>query len=156
MPGEIEKIVSAEDFDSLYLLPDNSDFSIALHDILCNRYDKNPNSLNPVQLNLFLCMHIENACQADSILSFLQEWFPEYQQRVIEALKEIGANRSSDIIRKAIALLPDDNSWFYESSDQETEKQMDALDGEFSDYPDGSLSDIYREYAEQHRNEVKK
>lgn len=80
----IDKIVSNEDFESLYSLKDNSDFSIALHEILVKRHDRNPNSLNPVQLNLFLCMHIENAGQADSILSFLQEWFPDQKEQVVE------------------------------------------------------------------------
>ncbi|MGJ8734880.1 MAG: hypothetical protein ACSHW4_17110 [Cellulophaga sp.] len=75
-----DKIVQQEDLESLFLLTDNSDFSIALHEILVNRYDKKPNSLNSIQLNLFLCMHLENAGQADSILAFLQEWFPEHRE----------------------------------------------------------------------------
>lgn len=147
-------IVVNEDFDSLFELDDNSDFSIALYEILVNRYDKNPNSLNAKQLNLFLCMHIENAGQADSILSFLQEWFPNQKDKVIESLNNIGAINSAKIIEKAIKLIPKDNTWFFENSDEESEKKMDKLDSEFSDYPDGFLRDLYRKYAEANKQEI--
>ena len=100
-----DKIVNDEDIESLILLKDNSDFSIALHQILVNRYDKNSDSLNQIQLNLFLSMHLENASQADSILSFLQEWFPEYQEQVIKSLIEINAIKSAEIIKQAVKLL---------------------------------------------------
>ncbi|WP_299443016.1 hypothetical protein [uncultured Aquimarina sp.] len=149
-----DKIVNDEDIEGLFSLNDNSDFSIALHEILVNRNDKNPNSLNPIQLNLFLSMHLENAGQADSILTFLQEWFPDKEEQIIKSLNEIGAIKSSEIIKQAIDLLPKNRSWFYESSDENSEKLMDKLDSEFSDYPDGPMRDLYRKYAEKNRNEI--
>jgi hypothetical protein len=100
-----EEIVANEDISSLFNLNDNSDFSIALDEILVNRYDKDSNSLNSEEVDLFLSMHIENAGQADSILSFSQEWFPQFKDRVIEALTEIGATKSSEIIKQVNALL---------------------------------------------------
>ncbi len=148
------EIVENEDLKSLYSLDDDSDFSVALHQILVNRFDKNRDSLNPVELNLFLCMHLENAGQADSILSFLQEWFPEQKERVIKSLNEIGATKSSEIIKKAIELLPKDGSCFFESSNENSEKEMSKLDREFSNYPDGSMRKLYRKYAEKHRGEI--
>ncbi|WP_298237320.1 hypothetical protein [uncultured Algibacter sp.] len=148
------KIVEKEDIESLFSLNDNSDFSIALYEILVNRNEKKPNSLNEIELNLFLCMHLENAGQADSILTFLQEWFPQQNEKVIKSLNEIGATKSSKIIKKAIELLPENGSWFYESSDENSEKLMKKLDSEFSNYPDGSMRDLYRKYAEKHRIEL--
>ena len=124
-----------EDIENLFLLDDNSDFSIALFEILVNRHEKNPNSLNSVQQNLFLCMHLENAGQADSILSFLQEWFPKQKKQVVKSLSEIGATKSAEIIEQAIALLPENNSWFFESSDENSERLMMKFDNEFSSYP---------------------
>ncbi|MGO4919813.1 DMP19 family protein, partial [Maribacter spongiicola] len=135
---------------------DNGDFSIALHEILVNRYDKNPNDLNQVQLNLFLCMHMENAGQADSILTFLQEWFPQYNEQIIISLREIGAFKSSSIIKQAVELLPKDGSWFFKSSNESSEKVMMELDRNFSSYPDGPMSILYYKYANKHRNEVVK
>ena len=149
-----DKIVEKEDIESLFSLNDNSDFSIALYEILVNRNEKKPNSLNETELNLFLCMHLENAGQADSILTFLQEWFPEQKKKVIKSLNEIGATKSSEIIKKAIELLPENGSWFFESSNEESERIMDELDSEFSNYPDGSMKNLYRKYAEKHRNEL--
>ncbi|MEP2238053.1 MAG: hypothetical protein ABJI22_06805 [Maribacter sp.] len=151
-----DEIVKSEDFDSLFSLLDYGDFSIALHEILVNRYDKNPNDLNQVQLNLFLCMHMENAGQADTILTFLQEWFPQYKEQVIISLKEIGAFKSSSIIKQAVELLPKDGSWFFKSSNESSEKVMMELDRNFSSYPDGPMSILYYKYANKHRNEVVK
>ncbi|WP_064967505.1 DMP19 family protein [Tenacibaculum ovolyticum] len=152
--GKRDKIVSDEDVEGLFLLNDNSDFSIALHEILVNRNDENSDSLNQTQLNLFLSMHLENASQTDSILTFLQEWFPDKEKQIIKSLNEIGAIKSSEIIKQAIDLLPQDRSWFYESSDENSEKLMDKLDREFSDYPDGSMSDLYRKYAKKNRRDI--
>ncbi|WP_255572484.1 hypothetical protein [Cellulophaga sp. HaHa_2_1] len=151
-----DEIVKNEDFESLFSLSDSSDFSIALHQILVNRYDKNPNSLNPVQLNLFLTMHMENAGQANSILTFLQERFPEHNEQIIISLKEIGALKSSKVIRQAVELLPKDGSWFFESSKEASERLMTKLDSSFSLYPDGPMNDLYWKYANKHRNEVEK
>ncbi|WP_252735969.1 DMP19 family protein [Zobellia sp. B3R18] len=99
-------------------------------------------------------MHLENAGQADSILSFLQEWFPEQKEQIIKSLNEIGAIKSAKIIEQAIELLPENDSWFFESSNKGSEKLMDKLDSEFSDYPDGPMRDLYRKYAEKYRNEL--
>jgi len=157
MKNEIRKrdeIVREEDLESLFSLSDNSDFSITLHEILIKRYEKDSNSLNTKQLNLFLCMHLENAGQADSILSFLQEWFPEHKEQITISLNEIGANKSSEIIKQAIDLLPKNGTWFYKSSDENSEKLMDKLDSEFSNYPDGSMRNLYRKYAEKYKTEL--
>src|SRR5688572_12082684 len=72
------KIVEDQDIESLFLLTDNGDFSIALNEILNNRCDYKPDTLNPTERVLFLCMHLENAGQADTILNFLQEDYPQY------------------------------------------------------------------------------
>ena len=149
-----DKIVENEDIESLFSLKNNSDFSIALFEILQKRNEKEPNSLNEIELNLFLCMNLENAGQADSILTFLQEWFPEQNEKVIKSLNEIGATKSSKIIKKAVDLLPKNGSWFFESSNKESERLMSELDSEFSNYPDGSMRNLYQKYAEKNRNEL--
>ena len=149
-----DKIIEKEDIERLFSLNDNSDFSIALYEILVKRNEKKPDSLNEIELNLFLCMHLENAGQADSILTFLQEWFPEQNEKVIKSLNEIGATKSSKIIKKAVELLPENGSWFFESSNKESEKIMSELDSEFSNYPDGSMRNLYRKYADKNRNEL--
>lgn len=148
----LSEIVNNEDFESLFSLTDNSDFSITLHEILVNRHDKKPDLLNQIQLNLFLCTHLENAGQADSVLSFLQEWFPEYKEQVITSLTEIGAVKSAEIIRQVVEILPKDGSWFFDRSDENSEKVLMGLEIEFSNYPDGPMKDLYRTYAEKYKD----
>ena len=149
-----DEIIQKQNIDKLFNLKDNSDFSIALYEILTNRYERDSNSLNDIQLNLFLCTHLENAGQTDSILSFLQEWFPQYSTKVINSLNIIGAVKSAEIIRQAVELLPKDGSWFYETADENQQESMSKLDRDFSNYPDGKLTDLYRKYAEINRNKI--
>lgn len=151
-----DKIVEEQDIDSLFLLDDNSDFSIAIHEILVNKYEKSPDNLNPIELNLFLAIHLENAGQADSILTFLQEWFPQYSNKVINSLNEIGAIKSSEIIKQAVQMLPKDGSWFFNSANEIEQYLMRNFDREFSSYPDGNIKDLYRKYADKYRNEILK
>ena len=150
----LDELVDSENLKAVYELKENSDFSTTLHQILVKKYDKNKKSLNEYELNLFLCMHLENSGQSSSILSCLQEWFPEHLDRFVKALKAINAVNSSNIIDKAINLLPKDGSWFFDSSNKTTEELMDKYDSEFSDYPDGSMNDLYRKYAEDHNEEI--
>jgi len=149
-----DKIVEEQNINELFNLKDNSDFSIALHEILVNRYELDSNSLNEPQMNLFLCTHIENAGQAGSILSFLQEWFPQYSTKVINSLKTIGAVKSAEIIRQAVEILPKDGSWFFETADEIKQELMSKLDRDFSNYPDGNMNDLYRKYAEINRSNI--
>lgn len=151
-----DKIVADNDIDSLFELQKNSDFSIALHEILIIKYEKDPKSLTSVELNLFLCMHLENAGQADSILSFLKEWFPQYSSEVIIALREIDATKSSELIKQTVNLLSEDGGSFFNSADEKKQILMSKIDRDFSNYPDGFLRDLYRIYAERNKNEILK
>lgn len=150
----IDQIVDNVDMIKLFKLENNSAFSIALHRILVSQYAIEPSSLNKQQLNLFLCMHLENAGQADGILSFLQEWFPDRTIQVIKSLNEIGAKKSAIIIEQAVKLLPDDGSWFFNNADEETRKEMQQLDSAFSDYPDGFMRNLFREYSEKNKEQI--
>jgi hypothetical protein len=149
-----DRIAKEQDIDALFKLDDNSDFAIALHEILISRYESNSNTLPPVQLNLFLCMHLENAGQADHVLSFLQEWFSQHSVDVVRALNEIGAIKSAQLIKQAVDLLPNDGSWFFETADENSQILMAKIDKEFSSYPDGMLWDLYRKYADDNRSEI--
>ncbi len=147
------EIIKNQDFKALFWLTNDSDFCLALMEILFNRYKENPNSLSPTEFNLFLCYQLENASQADSILSFLQEYFPEYKGEVVKALHEVGAEKSAKLIQKAIKLLPEDGSWFYDTANPYSQNKMNKIDNEFSSYPDGKMCIKYRKYAEEHQND---
>ena len=149
-----DKIVKEQDINGLFQLADNSDFSIALSEIINNRCDYNPDRLNNTQRVLFLCMRLVDAGQADHILSFLQEEYSQWKHEAVNALKEIGAIKSAEIIRQAIDLLPENNEWFFDTADEHSEKLMNQHDRDFSNYPDGSMPELYRKYAEKNRNDL--
>ena len=150
----LDSLVDNNNIEEVFTLKENSDFSTTLHQILTKKYDKDPKSLNEAQLNLFLCMHLENSGQSCSILSCLQEWFPQHLNKFVNSLREINAFKCADIIEKAINILPKDGSWFFESSDQNSEEMMAKFDSEFSDYPDGNMNDLYRKYAETYKAKI--
>lgn len=152
----LDNIVENRDMISLYTLDRNSDFATTLHQILIKVYNEKKEQINQPQLNLFLCMHLENSGQSGHILTFFQEWFPEHTDKIVNALKEIGAYKSSEIIQQAINLLPKDGSCFFDSAKESSEILMDKLDHEFSNYPDGSMNDLYRSYAEKHKESITK
>lgn len=139
---------------NLFSLEDNADFSISLYQKLEEKSNYNLNLLNTTERKIFLCMLLENFSQADGILAFLQENYPQYTNEVIEALQEIGATKSAEIITQAVALLPEDRTWFFDSSNEHSEKLMKKLDAEFTDYPDGFMRDLYRKYAEIHKKDL--
>lgn len=148
------EIVKNRDFEALFELSDHDDFCIALLEILSNQCNYNPDKLNHCQRTLFLCMQLEDLGQTDGILSFLQEDFSDYTNETVSALHEIGAFKSEELIKQAIELLPENGEWFYEVSDADSKIIMEKLDREFSSYPDGKLNDLYRKYADDHRNEI--
>jgi len=150
----IENIVQKKDIARLYALQNDDVFSIALHQILVSIYDADHSALNEPGINLFLAMHLENSGQSSSILSCLQEWFPQYLSKFVPALEHIGAVQSAVVIAKAINMLPEDGSWFFRSADDQARSEMSELDSQFSNYLDGNMPKLYREYAENCKQDI--
>lgn len=151
---DIDDIGQSKDFDRLFRLTHDAAFSVALHQILISLHNENSDELTEQQMNLFLCMHLENSGQSCGILGCLQEWFPQYLNRFVGALREIEAIKSAEAIEKAISLLPEDGSWFFNTSNEAQEELMTKYDKEFSDYPDGNMPVLYRKYAEAHKAKI--
>lgn len=149
----MDQLVKDKNIEALFQLNDNGDFSIALYNLLSQECDYHPDRLNDTKRVLFICMLLENAGQADHILSFLQEGFPQHAPEAAHALQEIGAMRSAEIIKQAVALLPKDGKWFLQHADESSQLVMAKLDHEFSGYPDGMLRDLYRKYADAHQSD---
>jgi hypothetical protein len=147
-----DRIVKDHDINGLFQLTDNSDFSIALSEIISNKCDYKPDTLNHTQRVLFFCIQLENAGQADSILGFLRD-YPQWTYEAVNALKEIGATKSAEIIKQAVELLPKDGTWFLDTADAHSRKLMKKLDTDFALYPDGLMPDLYRKYADNHRGD---
>tara|TARA_R110000744_G_C19233761_1_gene548457 strand:- start:646 stop:945 length:300 start_codon:yes stop_codon:yes gene_type:complete len=99
-------------------------------------------------------MHLENAGQSETILTFLEEWFPDQREQVIISLTEIGAVKSAESIKLAVTLLPKDGSSFFDNPTENSDRFMMTLNSLFINYPDGPMPDLYRKYAEKHRDEI--
>lgn len=152
--NDADSIRQPKDLNKLFKLKDDSDFSTSLHQALVSIYNDSPSKLNNYQMNLFLCMHLENSGQSCGILSCLQEWFPEHLDKFVSALREINAPKCAEAIEKTINLLPTDGSWFFDSSSEATEKLASKYDSEFSNSPDGSMPYLYRKYAKENKTDV--
>lgn len=115
-----------------------------------SKYD----SLNHEQKILLLCVRLEDACQADSILSLSEE--EELFLRlpdICKAHEEIGAPKTAALIKQFMDLLPEETfssskvpawEWFFE--DEARNQKINDIDGQICNYPDGFMRELYHRY----------
>lgn len=149
-----DRIAKSKNMNALFELNDDNDFSIILCEILLDKWQDNLDNLSDIEKTLFLCMQLENCSQSDDILSYLQGDFSEYKNETIQALREINAIKSAEIIEQAVKILPETGEWFFKVANANEEEKMDKLNSEFSSYPDGRLCNLIRKYADAHRVEL--
>ena len=142
---------------SLFEIENAGDFRLELSAVL-KIYDREDcdekfiAGLNHPQRVLALCMMLEDCGQTGMIFNFFEE-FPSYVQESINALKEIGALKSAELIKQAWELQPkgcDGNEWRDGTSEKLWEK-LEKIDRKFAGYPDGHLDPLYKQYAEKHK-----
>ena len=142
---------------SLFEIENVSDFNLELREVLIfNRPvgdEKFLANLNHPQRVLALCMLLEDYGQTDTILNFFDE-FPSYWDEAVKALAEVGAVKSSELIKRAIELLPKDRILSTLDWGDLLTDEMSKIDDEFACYPDGLLDPLHKKYAEKHREEI--
>lgn len=115
---------------------------------------KSLTKMNEVQKTLYLAWTLEDACQADSLLSLSEEEelflaLPETKK----ALEALGAFQSAALLGELIALLPagivPEWDWFFE---EEREDIIERIDSKLCDYPDGVMCDFYITYCSKPEN----
>ena len=95
---QMQNIINNRDWNALFAMDKNDDFSWTLGQILwsfvTNKMDGSLDisNLNQTQKVLFFVMELENATQADSLLNFFEEGFAIYGREAVQALEEIGAS----------------------------------------------------------------
>ncbi len=111
-------------------------------------------AMNHTQKTLFLCMVLEDHCQADGILSLTEEenlffLMPEMKG----ALTEISAVKTAQALQEFIDYMPQQTfenhiipewDWFMDEKNSEV---IESIDSKISNYPDGLLRVLYREYV---------
>ena len=161
-----QNIIKNRDWNALFELDENDDFSWTLEQILRSfvkeKTDENfdISNLNYAQKALFLVLELENATQADALPNFFEEGFAVYGHEAVQALKEVGAHQCAAALDAAVDTLP---NGIYPKGDKEfwdsimSGKYSDIWDGADSvlaDYADGWFPDLCRAYAEAHRDAI--
>ena len=164
--AQIQNIVKNRDWNALFAMDENGDFSWTLEQLLwsfvTNRVDGNLDisNLSHTQRVLFLVLELESATQADALLNFFEEGFAIYGREAVQALEEVGASQCAAALNAVVDTLP---NGIYPKGDKEFWDSImsgknsdiwDRADSVLVDYTDGCLSDLCRTYAEAHRDTV--
>lgn len=157
-----ERII--ENKDTYELLVSRDDFEFILVKLVYSKYINIPfKDLNYTQRVLFLCMRLEDCCQVDSIYRFIEDGLAFYIEDTVKAFEQIGANETAVLMRRLAEILPkavlegDENAvheFLFHCDDVNLKIEIDKIDAEISDYPDGALNDLYYEYAYKHREDI--
>ena len=149
----IENIIETKNYEQMKSL-DASDLMDCLINLNYDYFNKMPfETLNHEQKVVFLCMTLEDVCQADTILSLEEDGLMLQMPQIHDALLEIGAFNTALFVKEFIDLLPENTfkelklpewSWFFE--DVERKQKIENIDSEISNYPDGSMKIIYQKY----------
>ncbi len=163
---QMQNIIKNQDWNALFAMDENDDFSWTLEQILwsfvTNRADGNLDlsNLNHTQKVLFLVLELENATQADALPNFFEEGFAFYGREAVQALEEIGASQCAVALNAVVDTLPygiypkgDKEFWDSIMSGKNSDI-WDKADSVFVDYTDGRFSDLCHTYAQAHRDTV--
>lgn len=159
---KVKRLMAMRDLDEIFALEDDTDFATALSSALCDwtDYGESLDGLSPEAQTFYLCDILEMQVNNDGFVGFIFESYGQWAPETVDALETIGAPQTADILRRAIALLPDGvcprdytqrNDLLFEDEDKYY-TAYNALDEEFYAYPDGVLSDLYVTYARDHRD----
>lgn len=115
--------------------------------------------LNQQQKIIYLCMKLEDACQADSILSLYENDMMLLLPEMYDSFIDIGANKTAKLIKDFIDILPQDTftlsklpEWDYFFEKEETKNKIGDIDKQISDYPDGLLINLYYKFVHIENN----
>lgn len=149
----IENILKTKNYEQMKSL-DASDLMDCLINLNYDYFNTMPfETLNHEQKVVFLCMTLEDVCQADTILSLEEDGLMLQMPQIHDALLEIGAFNTALFVKEFIDLLPENTfkelklpewSWFFE--EVERKQKIENIDSEISNYPDGSMKIIYQKY----------
>ncbi|MBQ7782387.1 MAG: hypothetical protein IJ368_00295 [Oscillospiraceae bacterium] len=149
----LEDIISKKDSNALMQLDDNE-----LDDLIMKLYYEcysktDISELNEAQLNIYLCSFLEDCTQADTAYTFIEEGMGRYILRAAAAYDAVGAPETAALVREMAELIPEAVLDGEEPDDELMDKLME-FDEQISDYPDGIMSKLYREYARKHSAEI--
>lgn len=149
----IRKIIRDQDTETFCSLNEDDMDSCFIELLYKHFYKMGFQKLNDIQKTLFLCMVLEDHCQADGVLSLTEEneiffLLPEIHQ----ALLDIQAPKTAAMLQKFIDFMPTGTfkngiipewDWFMDDANAPVFKDIDSV---ISDYPDGLMRGLYRDF----------
>lgn len=161
-----QNIINNRDWNALFALNENEDFSWTLEQILWSFVKEQPDGsldlsdLTHAQKVLFLVLELENATQCDALPNFFEEGFAVYGREAVQALEEVGATQCAAVLRMVVDTLPngiypkEDKEFWDSIMDGKNSEIWNKADHVLMDYTDGWFPDLCRIYAEAHQDTV--
>lgn len=159
---QVERLMEMRDLDEIFALEDDTDFCIALSSALADwtEYGERLDRLSPEAQVFYLCDALESKVNNDGFFGFISESYGRWAPETVDALETISAPKTADILRRAIALLPDgvcprdyiERETILLDNDDYYSEAYGVLDEEFYACPDGDLQGLYAAYAREHRD----
>ena len=159
---DVNRLNSMRDLDEIFALEGDNEFSIAFSSALedWTEYGEHLEALSPEARIFYLCNAIERDVNCDGFLGYIFEHDGCYATETVVALETIGAPKTADILRRAIAFLPNGvcPTDYFEREDilftdyDGYSSAYSELDEEFYSYPDGVLWQLNAAYARARRD----
>ncbi len=158
----LKRLTAMRNLDEIFALEDDTDFGTALFSALSDwtEFGERLDAISPEAQVFYLCITLDEKVNSDGLYGFLMESYGRWAPETADALEAIGALRTANILRRAVALFPDGP---FPRDYEEREKllldknapyseECNKLDSEFYAFPDGMLQDLYISYARNHRD----
>lgn len=153
----VGKLMAMRDLEEIFALENDTDFAIALSSASngWTGFGKNLEVLSAEAQSFYLCNTVETEVNSDGFVGC-----GRYAPATVDALETVGASKTADIVRRAIALLPNsvcpedyierENILFTDFDGYSA--AYDKLDEAFYQKPDGDLQTLYVAYAKKSKN----
>lgn len=150
---DVKRIIETGDAAAFRALNEEDMESCLIELLYQHFYRMDFQQLNPVQKTIFLCMVLEDHCQADGLLSVTDDenlFFLLPQMK--SALLAIQAPATAEALQEFIDFLPEGTftnrclpewEWFMEPENSAVCKE---IDDRISNYPDGLMRGLYRKF----------
>lgn len=151
---DVKRIIETGDAAAFRAL-NEEEMESCLIELLYQHFDRMDfQQLNPVQRTIFLCMVLEDHCQADGLLSLTDDENLFFLlPQIKSALLAIEAPATAEALQEFIDFLPAGTfenhcmpewDWFMEP---ENSAVFEEIDSRISSYPDGLLRGLYRKFV---------
>ena len=142
--------------------PDENEAIIQIEEYLTSRFDSDQSSLSNIEKNVIYIENLEREVNNGGIDQFFSNSSGNYAHETVTALEEIGAQKTSDLLKKAISVFPDGDvpkdrekrREVMEEIEDDSEDTWNELDDKFYEYED-DIPSLILSYIRSNRKEFK-